>query len=446
MSMLTTLRRALPLSVLASLSLALAGCGGVVVEPAPEPQKPAPEPEVAPPTGALVWSRVYGGAFDDSAGSLARAPGDHVRFTGRGPLDGATDPAETRGLLMDVDGDGEIAVHHRFGVSTYYPVKLAAVGVGAAGETIVAGYFDKTNDIGGCSLVGGPGGGEVVAALDSEGSCLWATTFIGLSFSSFDVGPTGEIVFAGHGPPGASLGNGLTLPKPPAGGSNFFARLSSTGEPVGVGDATGGAEAYGEPLVRFDGDGVIVAIASSVTRYDAQGAKSWSRSTADAGRINGLTVAGGNIVVAAQTEATASLRAFHGHDGSDAWQTALASTSELGAVSFGVSEGSDLALVARFAGDAKLGDAELAGGSQDNLVWALLDGAGGVIRSKVVPFAGTVSSGNIATSADGSVWILGEFTGSVDFGDGLHTAHPPPAPMMSALDPAGYDVFLVRYR
>ena len=82
---------------------------------------------------------------------------------------------------------------------------------------------------------------------------------------------------------------------------------------------------------------------------------------------------------------------------------------------------------------------------KDNLVWALLDATGALVRSKVVPVDGSVYPSSAATDAKGDVWVLGIFTGSVDFGDGLHTSATPPPPTGSPLDVTGYDVFLVRY-
>ena len=61
-----------------------------------------------------------------------------------------------------------------------------------------------------------------------------------------------------------------------------------------------------------------------------------------------------------------------------------------------------------------------------------------------MPVAGTVYPSAVATDVAGDVWVLGTFSGSVDFGDGVHTALSSPPPV-TALDPFGYDVFLARY-
>jgi hypothetical protein len=50
----------------------------------------------------------------------------------------------------------------------------------------------------------------------------------------------------------------------------------------------------------------------------------------------------------------------------------------------------------------------------------------------------------VATSATGDVWVLGTFTGSADFSDGLHAGHAQPPPK-SWMDPTGYDVFVAPY-
>jgi outer membrane protein assembly factor BamB len=164
--------------------------------------------------------------------------------------------------------------------------------------------------------------------------------------------------------------------------------------------------------------------------------------------IGSLVVAGPSVVVELRDAAGAALRSFHVSDGTEAWKVAIAGSesTELGALSIAASDGGAVVVAAHLAGGktVSLGTEALTGKGVNNLLWALFDGDGGVVRSQIVPVDGTIYPSAVATDAGGDVWVLGSFSGSVDFGDGLHTAHPSPPPT-TALDPFGYDVFLARY-
>ena len=135
-------------------------------------------------------------------------------------------------------------------------------------------------------------------------------------------------------------------------------------------------------------------------------------------------------------------------DGGESWKVDVAGAegTDLGALVLGASAGGAVVVAAHLDGGnaISLGTTEIAGTGESNLFWALLDGDGGVLRSRIVPVAGLVYPSAVATDVAGDVWVLGTFRGSIDFGDGLHTAYPAPPPK-TALDPSGYDVFLARY-
>jgi outer membrane protein assembly factor BamB len=442
--------RALALALSCS-SLALPACNGDVEVAIDSTLETPPPPVVTatPPKGALLWSRVYGGQFDDAAGPLVLLPDGQSRFIGKGLLDGSTDPGEVRGLLMEVDGKGDLAAHQRLGTSSLYPVGVGQEAVGLNGQRVIAGRFSHGTSLAGCALQGPTGyGGEFVAALDEQGACLWATTFAAsVGFSSIDVGATGEILVAGEGKPGASLGAGVTLPTPTdaGGGSRFHARFSATGAPLSAHEVDG----FAMPLARFDHDGgIVVAGQNSLARVDAKGTTSWSVQMPESVYIGSLVVAGPSVVVELRDDAGAALRSFHVSDGTEAWKVAIAGSesTELGALSIAASDGGAVVVAAHLAGGktVSLGTEALTGKGVNNLLWALFDGDGGVVRSQIVPVDGTIYPSAVATDAGGDVWVLGSFSGSVDFGDGLHTAHPSPPPT-TALDPFGYDVFLARY-
>lgn len=435
--------RALALALSCS-SLALSACN-VEVDVAPE--TPPPAVIATPAQGALLWSRAYGGPFDDFAESLVLTPDGHARFSGHGLIDGSTDPGEVRGLLMDVDGEGGLAAHQRLGSSSLYPVGVSEEAVGLKGQHVITGGFGHATSLAGCALNGPQGfGGELVAALDDQGACLWATTLAAsVAFSSLDVNPAGEILIAGVGKPGGSLGSGVTLPTPQQGGAKFYARFSATGTPL----FAQGVDGFALPLAGFDPDGgVVVSGQTSLARADAQGSTTWSWEIPDTSMVNALAVAGPSVVVVIREEAQLTLRSFHTSDGNEAWRVDVtgAEPTALGTMVLGASEGGNVVVAAHLAGGKtiSLGTTELSGTGENNLFWALLDGAGSVLRSRIVPVDGTVYPSSVATDAAGDVWVLGTFSGSVDFGDGLHTAHAAPPPM-TALDPFGYDVFLVRY-
>lgn len=425
--------------LLACAPLSLAACSADIAQ------------EVAatsdPPHAALVWSRTYGGPFDDSARSLTLTADDHARFAGHGPLDGSTDPAEARGLLMGVDEAGSLAAHQRIGASSVYLVGIERTAVGLNGELVVAGRFEHESSIAGCALVSPLGfGGEYLAALDDQGACLWATTFAAeADFTSLDVSAAGDIVLAGEGKPGASLGAGVTLPAPPYGGATFYALFSPTGAPLSA-HATDG---YFEPIVRFDpGGGLLVATGPTLLRRDAQGATTWSHELPEETSITELVVVGSSVVLASSSAGSVALSSLQVSDGAPVWTLDLSggAPGDLAGLVLGAGPDGALSIAAHVAGSegVSLGETTLASHGNDNLLWALLDGSGGVIRSKVVPFEATVFPSAVATNASGDVWVLGTFTGSADFGDGLHAGHPQPPPK-SWMDPTGYDVFLARY-
>ncbi|APR76791.1 Hypothetical protein A7982_02138 [Minicystis rosea] len=434
------------LTVMLSCSaVALAACtGDVTQETTPDPPS---GPTATPATGALLWSRTYGEGWDDSGTSLVLTNEGNARFLGSAQLDGSTDPAETRQLLMEVDGDGNLVRRTRIGPSSAYQVGLGLEAVGVKGEHVVTGGFANANELAGCSLVGPAGyGGELVATLDAEGACLWATTFgAQLDFSSLDVSPTGEILIAGVGKPGASLAPGVTLPVPEEGGARFHARYSPAGKLLSVHDAGGPAL----PIARFDHDGGIILYAHPhIARIDAQDATSWSWELKTPGWVHALVVAGPTVVMGTWESSQLTLRSLHTNDGSEAWEMPIsgASDTDLGPIGLGGSDGGNVVLAAHLAGGKtiSLGATKLTGTGKDNLFWALIDGSGSVLRSQVVPVDGTIYASEAATDAAGDVWVLGTFTGGVDFGDGFHAGHPVPPPV-KPLDLTGYDVFLARY-
>lgn len=428
--------------LLSCSALTLPACCGEVLDETTPPD----ETTTAPAAGALLWSRTYGGPFDDRAGSLVLTPDSHAHFLARGGIDGA--PDDPRSLLVDVDGDGELVSQPRLGSSSLYPITMGDAALGADGQLVLSGHFDHPTSLSGCALTGPFGhGGEVVAALDENGACLWATTFGELFFSSLDVSAGGEILLAGAGKPGLSLGAGVTLPPSNGPGSQkFYARLSAAGTPLSAHDVGLGVP----PLARFDHDGGIVVVSgpteSTLRRFDAQGASTWSHEMAD-GSIRALTVAGARVVaLVTGAEAQSALRSFDAIDGSEAWNLEVSGAVWTTPVALGGGEGDDVVVAGRFAAGetVSLGGEALSGSGQDNLFWALLDGAGGVLRSKVVAVDGAVHPRAAATDGAGDVWVLGELTGSVDFGDGLHTAVPVP-PSTPPPAPLGYDIFLARY-
>lgn len=438
--------------VLSFSSLALGACqGGIAQETGPPGTTSSTgSPAAAAPTGELLWSRTYGEGWDDSAGSLVLAEGGSARFLGQGQLDGATDPAEARQLLMEVDGDGALGRHDRIGSSSVYRVGLSLEAVGMKGQHIVAGSFPQGGELAGCALKSPTGfGGQMIAALDEAGACLWATTFAAsVTFSSLDVSSTGAILVGGIGKPGASLGSGLTLPVPEqgGGGARFYALYSATGTLLSLSEA---GEPGALPIARFDAQGgVILATQTSVTRLGAPDGSSWSWELPAPGGVRALVVAGPSVVMGSWESNQLTLRSLRSSDGGEAWAMAIsgASDTDLGPIGLGGSDGGNVVLAAHFAGEKtiSLGGTKLTGTGKDNLFWALIDGSGSVLRSRVVPVGGTIYARDAATDANGDVWVLGTFTGSVDFGDGLHPGHPMPPPV-KPLDPTGYDVFLARY-
>lgn len=440
--------------VLSCSVVALAACTGNVAEENAPPgtttitTTPSSGPPATPATGALLWSRTYGEGWDDSGKSLVLTENGNARFLGQGQLDGPTEPSETRQMLMEVDGDGGLVRHDRIGSSSVYKVGLSIEAVSVEDQHVVTGRFEHADDLSGCALESPTGyGGELVAALDAEGACLWATTFAAsVTFSSLDVSPTGAILIGGVGTPGASLGSGVTLPVPEQGSARFYARYSATGKLVSVHEAEGPGAL---PIARFDGEGgLVLATHASVARLDAQDATSWSWEQPEPGAVRAMVVAGPNVVVGSWESSQLTLRSLRASDGSEVWKMAIseASATDLGPIGLGGSDGGNVVLAAHFPGDKTivLGDTKLTGTGNENLFWALIDGSGSVLRSQIVPVSGTIYASDAATNDAGDVWVLGTFTGSVDFGDGLHPGHAVPPPMMP-LDPTGYDVFLARY-
>jgi PKD repeat protein len=273
------------------------------------------------PTGAILWSRAVGGSSDDTVeGCAVDGAGDVVvagRLTGTANFGGGNLVANGTSDMAVAKYAGATGAHvwsKRFGGA--YDDTASAVAVDGAGSVYFTGYFRGTVDFGGGPL-SVPYTSDLdtfVAKLTSAGQYAWAKTFTNTGNErgyGIAVDSTGSVAITGSFSNAMSFG-GATLTALNAMTDGFIARFTSSGAHMwsrrfgaddgnegGYGitiDPSGNVVVTGAAVKACDfGGGLLSALGGSdafVAKYSASsGAHMWSRRLGGLGNDYGYGVA-----------------------------------------------------------------------------------------------------------------------------------------------------------
>ncbi len=356
--------------------------------------------------GTLVWSYVSpGGSYVDmNALDMAVSPsGDRVYVVGDASALDFGSGTTTGAFFVRLDASGSYLGDQRFGA---YGTTLGGVAADASGAVFVGG-FTGTVDWGGGSQTAQGGGSMILAAYDPDGVYRWAQVFHAsgsnsgrkVTGSAIALDSDSTITVGGSYKSGTvSFGSALAMAD--LYGSGFTARLSSTGSPV-WGEAIQGSAGF----VTVESVAVRDGQAYAVGRYDGMLDPGTGAPAFSASDISGF-------VVGYQTDGTpAWARSYAGGLGGQDEANAT-TTDTAGHVfvvgSFGTPTtfgGSTRSPVGR---DGFLARYTLDGVYQTDFRYASSGSAG----------AGSVGVRDVAVGPGNSTVIVGEFTGTVNFGGG----------------------------
>jgi hypothetical protein len=363
------------------------------------------------PAGNVIWTKALGsGAISQWPLSLRLDEADNIwlagTFEGLVDFDGtvlSNAPMERDGFVVKLDTNGD----HVWSLAVSGPgwerPEALPDGVGGVFVTVTS---DAAIDLGGGQLI--PAGIDdiVLARFDNNGAHTWSKIFGGPNAEwvrALGVAANGDLVIVGNFEGALDLGGGPLMGS--SGKQSYAARVTASGTHVWSShydDAfmfgtVGAAEnillsGYFSGSLDFGG-GAMVSAGTDVfvTMLDPAGAHVWSHRFGDADFQYGHTVAGdvdGNVVVAGLFR---------------------------GAIDFG---GAPLSVL----GSSDIFVAKL--DSLGNHMWSARSGDESVVGSQ--------QADAVTTDAAGNVYVTGQFTGTICFGN---------APLTSAAD---YDTYLAK--
>ncbi|MBI4702843.1 MAG: hypothetical protein HY744_17135 [Deltaproteobacteria bacterium] len=362
-----------------------------------------------------------------------------------------------------------------------------AVAADDAGDLLLAGAFYGTIDFGGGVLdsVGLGGRPGFLAKLDGAGNHIWSKRFAGTG----DVSPVAascdkeaSVVVAGFFWGGVDFGGGVLANAGFGTSDVFLAKFGAAGNHIWskrFGDALGNQAAT---AVAYDGQGnVLVAgqhdgavdfgggeldgTGAFLAKFDPAGNHLWSKSFGISCNCYARGVAGdgaGNVVVVGEFQGTVDFGAGvlasvdGGKDGfvgkydaagNHAWSKHFG--NEYGAAIHAVAvegEGSVL-LVGDFSGEVDFGGGVLGSkGNQGDVVVAKYDKAGKHLWAKCFGDASSQSARAVAVDSSNNVILSGRLTGgTIDFGGGPLTSAGGSDVFLAKLDPQGNHLWSKRF-
>jgi hypothetical protein len=443
-------------------------CEGEVTPQAEDCSTPADEDcDGLTPLCPALWSARFGNTGAQFAWGLAADASGGVAITGdlSGTADFGGGTLTSAGLsdvfLAKLDANGAHQWSKRFGDASVQSGQ--AVAVDAAGNVVIAGYFQGSVTFGTTALTTSGGADIFVAKFDMNGAHVWSKKFgsatddqLGLAVA---VDPTGNVLLTGALTGSMAFG-GPTLAS--AGGADVFvAKLDgATGNHVWskrFGDAgvaqTGraiAADPMGNVIVAGDIDGTVdfgggpLAPAGGadafVVKLDASGTHVWSKRFGDPDFqiARGVAAdAAGNVVVAGELAGSVDFgggaRTSKGN--TDAFVALFdPAGAHLASVTFGGADydsaqavsaaGGSVVITGYFSGSADIGGTPLtSAGGRDVLVAKLSGTTLAPTWARGFGDASFYQSGqSVSLDASGNTLFAGYFFGSIDFGTGALTS------------------------
>lgn len=270
-----------------------------------------------------------------------------------------------------------------------------AVAVDGTGNVIVAGYFFGSLKIGGQTLIGSVNSEIFVAKFSPAGAPLWAIQFgdaSGQRALAVATNAQGKIALTGYDQGATDFGGGA------AGPGIFVVLLDANGTHLwsrGLGGTNPGSTGSAGAAVTFDAAGNVLvagAFQGSIT----------------AGPV-ALTSAGGNDAFLAKLSAAS---------GTGLWSQRYGDAAAQGAQDVAIDGAGNVLLAATVAGAADFGGGALTSSGSNDVVVAKFDGNGNHSWSKRFGDAASQVPQALAADAQGNPVVVGYFGGTVDFGGG----------------------------
>jgi len=260
-------------------------------------------------TGAHLWSKQFGGIYDDAASAVAVDPNNNVLFTGyfRGVVDFGGGALRTP---YDTDLDVFVAKLSSAGAHVWSKhftntgnERGYGIATDAGGNVTIGGYFTNAVDFGGGNLVSGNGMTDAfVARFTSSGAYSWARRFGATDGDEGIYGvatdTAGNVVVAGYAIKPVDFGGGLLAAlgssdafvakyAASSGSHQWSRRLGGVGNDYAYGVAVDGsnnvyvAGAFGA-LANFGGGSLSLLGASGtsdafVAKYSSTGSALWAK-------------------------------------------------------------------------------------------------------------------------------------------------------------------------
>ena len=303
------------------------------------------------------------------------------------------------------------------GMSGTDRTSLLGLGVDDTGNAVLGAKFTGEASFGGLLYTGG---GDAFARDDPDGHHIWDAEFDAAPLVGLAADSTGDFVAVGVcGAQGVDFGNSASLPAAFSGatfvvwfnGSNVATQIQNY-------PATLSSDLLGATmLMTSDGHLGRIALAPGandalIGAYNAQGPY----------QLGSYAVATGDLLVADISQANSSV----------SWASTVSDQGGVAGVAFGPSS----AVVAgRYSGTADFGSGSLPTATPSGAFVAAFDSLSGK-NSWAKGFPGAAPPATLAVDATGNTVLLGQFTGTVDFGAGMLTSTGTSL-FVAKLDPTG---------
>ena len=337
------------------------------------------------------------------------------------------------------------------------------VGLDAAGNCYVTGFFQSTSSFSGTNLTSRGYDDILLAKYDINGNLVWARQAGGSDFDegyALAVDAAGNCYVTGYFQGTATFGNtnltsdsrsfdsfvakydhdGTLLWVRPAGGSGsdfgYGIAVDGSGNVIVTGHFTGTANFSGTNLVSAGGTDIFLA------KYDSSGTLLWARTAGGTGDDRGNAVvvdAGGNCYVTGYFAGTASFggsslvstgfadvfAAKYDPAGSLVWaQRGGGSFSDSG-LGIGVDSGGNTYITGQFIGTFGIGTTNLAGDGLTDMFLAKLDPAGNLVWATHAGGGEFDGGYALAVDAAGNSFVAGYFEDESLGGDVLVAKYDP---------------------
>ncbi len=190
------------------------------------------------PQGNVVWSRLFGDSFDQSAKRLAITPTGQIivvgTFNGFIPLSGQELPSQGGEdvFVIKLDASNFDVAARRFGGQVNDDI--FGVAVDSQGSVLITGTFSGSIDFGVAGMFMSLGGTDVyVAKLGPDLNEIWAKQWGDASFqrpAALVTTPDDSVYVVGDFEGTITFGNGSTITAEPNGRSMFLAGLTTAGD------------------------------------------------------------------------------------------------------------------------------------------------------------------------------------------------------------------------